>query len=129
MDLQRTIFRRLYRKATGVDDLPWHREDPPQLLARALAERSSPGSALDLGCGEGTHAVHLAQQGYEVVGIDVVPAAPAPFDVVLDSGCLHHLRGRRVDAYRARLDRWLAPGGGLPCDERLTRPPALAPRG
>ncbi len=138
MDLQRTVFTRLYRRAPGVESLPWHREEPPPLLARALAARSAPGRALDLGCGEGTNAVHLAQRGYSVVGVDFVPAAlvaareradragvelellerdvvayttPTPFDVVLDSGCLHHLPKGKVGAYRARLDEWLAPGG------------------
>jgi 2-polyprenyl-3-methyl-5-hydroxy-6-metoxy-1,4-benzoquinol methylase len=138
VNLQRSVFARLYRRASTVDALPWHREEPPSLLRRALAERTSPGRALDLGCGQGVHAAHLAQQGYEVVGIDFVPAAleaararaeqagvdvelqegdvldyapTTPFDVVLDSGCLHHLPKARVPTYRARLDSWLAPGG------------------
>jgi cyclopropane fatty-acyl-phospholipid synthase-like methyltransferase len=82
--------------------------------------------------------VHLARQGYTVVATDFVPAAltatktraaqagvelehhecdvidyraPTPFDIVLDSGCLHHLPRERVATYRTRLDEWLAPGG------------------
>ncbi len=108
------------------------------LLERALAERTTRGRALDLGCGQGVHAVYLAQQGFSVVAIDFVPAAlaaartlaeqagveielregdvldyeaPSAFDVVLDSGCLHHLPRGKVAAYRRRLDEWLAPGG------------------
>lgn len=138
VNLQRTVFTRLYRRTPDVDSLPWHREHPPALLERAVEQRATPGRALDLGCGEGTHAVYLAQQGYSVVGIDFVTAAvaaaaaraeragvdielregdvldydpPAPFDIVLDSGCLHHLPRGKVGAYRARLDEWLAPGG------------------
>jgi 2-polyprenyl-3-methyl-5-hydroxy-6-metoxy-1,4-benzoquinol methylase len=137
-NLQQSVFSRLYRRAPSVDSLPWHREHPPPLLERALAGRATPGRALDLGCGEGVYAVHLAQQGFTVVGVDFVPAAraaararaeqagvevelregdvvtyeaPAPFDVVLDSGCLHHLPKRKSEAYRKRLDDWLAPGG------------------
>lgn len=75
MNLQRTIFSRLYRKAPDVASLPWHHEEPPPMLERALAARPGPGRALDLGCGEGVYAVHLAQQGWSVVGIDFVSAA------------------------------------------------------
>lgn len=138
MSLQRTVFARLYRRAPSVESLPWHREQPPALLERAIAKRATPGRALDVGCGEGVYAAYLAQQGFSVVGLDFVPAAlvaartraeqagveielregdvvdyeaPAAFDVVLDSGCLHHLPKGKLAAYRARLDEWLAPGG------------------
>jgi SAM-dependent methyltransferase len=137
VSLQRTIFKRLYRTAPTVEELPWHREQPA-LLEQAVAERGTPGRALDVGCGQGVHATYLAQQGYSVVGLDFVPAAleaarvraedagvavelhecdvvdyhtTVPFDIVLDSGCLHHLPKPKVSAYRRRLDDWLAPGG------------------
>lgn len=138
VNLQRTVFSRLYRRAPSVESLPWHREQPPTLLERAVAQRISPGRALDLGCGQGVHAVYLAQQGFSVVATDFVPAAlaatemraeqagvevelrecdvidyqsPSPFDIVLDSGCLHHLPRGKVRGYRTRLNEWLAPGG------------------
>jgi 2-polyprenyl-3-methyl-5-hydroxy-6-metoxy-1,4-benzoquinol methylase len=139
VNVQRTVFARLYRRAPSVESLPWHREQPPALLERAVAQRTTPGRALDLGCGGGAYAVYLAQQGYSVVALDFVSAAlaaarkraeqagvdvelvecdvvdyhapPSAFDVVLDSGCLHHLPRGKVGRYRAELDRWLAPGG------------------
>jgi 2-polyprenyl-3-methyl-5-hydroxy-6-metoxy-1,4-benzoquinol methylase len=152
VNLQRTVFARLYRRAPSVESLPWHREQPPALLEQAVAGRTKRGRALDLGCGEGVYAVYLAQQGFSVVAVDFVPAAlaaartraeqagveveflegdvvdyepPSAFDVVLDSGCLHHLPKGRAGAYRTRLDEWLAPGGDYVLVHFAHRPRAL----
>ena len=132
------MFARLYRRAPSVESLPWHREQPPTLLQARGRAANYAGRALDLGCGEGVNAVYLAQQGFSVVAVDFVTAAlaaaktraehagveiefhegdvvdyeaPTAFDLVLDSGCLHHLPQGKVGAYRARLDEWLAPEG------------------
>lgn len=46
--------------------------------AAAIVERLStmePGTALDLGCGDGRHARLLAQMGWDVVGVDLSPEA------------------------------------------------------
>src|SRR5689334_3765387 len=34
-----------------------------------------PGTALDLGCGDGRNALYLAGQGFDVVAVDVAPTA------------------------------------------------------
>src|SRR5438445_410049 len=73
MTLQQKLFAGLYQRAERAEALPWHREAPA--LLRTVAERRSPGRALDLGCGAGVHAVYLAQRGFFVVGVDFVPAA------------------------------------------------------
>jgi 2-polyprenyl-3-methyl-5-hydroxy-6-metoxy-1,4-benzoquinol methylase len=152
VNLQQTVFTRLYRRAPSVETLPWHREQPPALLERAVAARPTRGRALDVGCGEGVYAVWLAQQGFSVVALDFVSAAvaaartraeqagvdvelhecdvvdyeaPSAFDVVLDSGCLHHLPKAKVGAYRRRLDQWLAPGGDFVLVHFAHRPRAL----
>jgi SAM-dependent methyltransferase len=138
MNIRRRVFKSLYGHATDDATLPWHRDEPSPTLVRALDARGGPGRALDLGCGEGVSAVYLAERGYDVVAIDFVSAAleltrararragvelellradvldyaPAePFDVVLDSGCLHHIAPGGHERYRRGLDRWLQPDG------------------
>jgi SAM-dependent methyltransferase len=97
------------------------------------------GRALDLGCGPGRNAVYLASLGFEVDAVDLSPVAlawgaerardegtrvrfhcadifaadlpPGRFDLVYDSGCLHHLPPHRRVSYLDLLDRVLAPGG------------------
>ncbi len=49
-------------------DLLWSRE-PNELLPPAVAGMP-PGRALDLACGEGRNALHLASLGWDVVGVD-----------------------------------------------------------
>ena len=40
-----------------------------------LAAGWTPGSALDIGCGEGDDALWLAARGWEVTGVDLSPTA------------------------------------------------------
>jgi SAM-dependent methyltransferase len=109
-------------------------------LDRGLISR---GRALDLGCGPGRNALHLASLGFEVDAVDLSPTAIAwaedrareagadirfhcgdafglttdelggPYDVIYDSGCFHHLPPHRRVSYLALLDCALAPGGHL----------------
>ncbi|MGK5530144.1 class I SAM-dependent methyltransferase [Streptomyces sp. URMC 129] len=101
----------------------------------------APGRALDLGCGPGRNALHLASFGFQVDAVDLSPAAIAwaeerareagadvrfrcgdafplaatalggPYDLIYDSGCFHHLPPHRRISYLALLDQTLAPGG------------------
>lgn len=56
--------------------LPWDTGRPSSELQRVLAQHPLPPCrALDIGCGTGTNSVWLAQQGFDVVGIDLAPLA------------------------------------------------------
>jgi len=103
----------------------------------------APGRALDLGCGPGRNALYLASRGFEVDAVDLSPVAidwareraaetgadvrflcgnaftlteaelSGPYDLIVDSGCFHHLPPHRRVSYLALLDRVLAPDGHL----------------
>ncbi|WP_282697559.1 class I SAM-dependent methyltransferase [Streptomyces sp. CC208A] len=97
------------------------------------------GRALDLGCGPGRNSLYLASLGYRVDAVDLSATAirwaeeraretgaenvrflrgdafaagtvEGPYDLVYDSGCLHHLPPHRRVSYLALLGRVLAPG-------------------
>jgi SAM-dependent methyltransferase len=54
-------------------DALWSGHANPVL--RQVAARLNPGTALDVGCGEGGDAVWLAEQGWTVVGLDLSSVA------------------------------------------------------
>lgn len=68
-----------YRLAYLIGFTPWEDQPlPPELSALVEGPRARPpGRALDLGCGRGAHAVYLASHGWNVTGVDLVPAALA----------------------------------------------------
>lgn len=98
-------------------------------------DRLAPGRAIDLGCGLGRHARHLAESGWSVQAVDFSRVAieiastaegpkvgyhvgdvtrwrPAePVDLILVSYL--HLRIVDLDALLAAARTWLAPGGHL----------------
>ncbi len=108
---------------------------PPELYA--FLDSHPPGRAIDLGCGTGTNVLTLAQRGWQVTGVDFIPAAirsakrktknvkdkvdlrvgdvtnlkgiNGPFDLALDMGCFHGVEDR--DGYLRELTRLLAPSG------------------
>jgi SAM-dependent methyltransferase len=62
------------RYVTG--DVPWDSGTPSVELARLLREHPlPPTTAIELGCGTGTNAVWLAQQGWQVTALDVSATA------------------------------------------------------
>lgn len=51
----------------------WSGRPNPQLIEHASA--LTPGTALDVGCGEGADAIWLAERGWQVAAVDVSPVA------------------------------------------------------
>jgi SAM-dependent methyltransferase len=97
------------------EPLPWDTGTPdPMLVEMIEADVIAPGRALEIGCGTGTNAIYLAQHGFDVLGVDISPAAveiarvkahgacrfetvdflndappDGPFQFVFDRGCFH----------------------------------------
>lgn len=132
---EKRVMEIMYQKAKSPEDLPWHREEPANLLAACVGLRKKGGKALDLGCGAGVYSIYLAKQGFDVTALDFIPKAlemakgraknegvkvswvladllawesADQFDLILDSGCLHNFSLRDTLRYKAQLLRWLA---------------------
>jgi ubiquinone/menaquinone biosynthesis C-methylase UbiE len=61
---------------TAPSALPWNAGGPDPDLVRLVTSKTIPvGQALDLGTGPGHDAVYLIQNGFDVIGIDISPAA------------------------------------------------------
>ena len=125
---------------------PWDRGDmrTPQTLRDIIEgpQKLPPGRVLDLGCGMGRHSVYLAQQGWQVTGVDAVGRAlqvarrrasernlaidfrrgdvtlldqagvSGPFSLLLDSGCFHGLSEEQRRQYGPSIAR-VAAGDAL----------------
>ena len=122
-------------------DTPWDRGGPgPQLLAWLDAGALKPCRIAVPGCGSGWDVVELARRGFDVQGIDLVPAACAramaalqaagmagsvvqadallyrpahAFDAVYEQTCLCAIHPTLRSQYEASLHAWLKPGGRL----------------
>lgn len=109
--------------------------------------------ALDLGCGTGTNSIYLAQHGFAVVGVDFSAKAiatarakasranvgvefhvadvtrldslhvHAPFDFVLDIGCLHALDAAERARYAEQIAHLMRPNAVFMLYAFSPRPP------
>jgi SAM-dependent methyltransferase len=121
------------------DEIPWDRHSSISLLDRVLQEWDiRPCRVMDMGCGTGTTAIHLAQKGFEVLAFDLVPRAidlarekarplgvnvefrvadfrrtmgfGEPFPFVFDSGLYHCVRRGMLGEWLTFLDQVTRPG-------------------
>lgn len=135
----------------GAQDNPWEQiyradgrrfQEPARVVVEFAAQLAALGRCrvLDLGCGDGRHAVYLAQRGFGVCGLDSSPTAlrlarqwlrerglsgtwvladmraPLPFrdaafDAVVSTQVIHHARVATVRATALEILRVLRPGG------------------
>ncbi len=122
------------------NNAPWDTGQASSELRRILQQHEIPrGRVLELGCGTGTNAVFLAQQGFEVTAVDIsalaierarVKAAEAgvnvtlaaadlldlpdlgpAFPFVFDRGVYHTVRREVLEGFLETLARVSAPGG------------------
>lgn len=119
---------------------PFFISSPDESLSQWLGEELiQPGRAIDFGCGNGRNSIFLAQNGFDVVGVDysakaidwaheLAKAAEVQptflcksvfeldfenesFDLVCDSGCFHHIPPHRRGQYCNLVSSSLKPGG------------------
>lgn len=105
-----------HSSARGTSDIsaatrPWNSGIVSRELVRVLAEQHVvPCRAVELGCGAGTNAVHLTQQGFEVLGTDCSAIA------------IERARTRRRSWRFGAFDRrGFVSSGGSPRDVRRSR--------
>jgi len=120
--------------------LPWDTGQPSSELLRVFSHYSVQRCrVLEIGCGTGTNSVWLAQQGFDVTGIDLAPLAIEqaekrahaagvtvqfmvadvlampelvnPFDFFFDRGCYHAVRRTAPEQYATSVARQLVTGG------------------
>jgi SAM-dependent methyltransferase len=117
--------------------IPWDIGAAQPVVIEAERAGRFPGAVLDVGCGLGDNAIHLAGQGHQVTGIDAAPTAieqarqrsrqrgvdvefavadatslaglEGRFDSVLDGACYHCLDEDARHAYAAALHRATRP--------------------
>lgn len=136
MIYERGALEKIYQGPT--EKIPWDLGRPYKELIE-FVKKNEPCSALDVGCGTGTDAIFLAQNGFEVTGIDIAKAAikraknkarqagvevnfivgdifdmpfeSESFDFINDNGCFHLLDKRRWRRFINEVHRVMGSSG------------------
>ncbi|QOJ01193.1 MAG: class I SAM-dependent methyltransferase [Phycisphaeraceae bacterium] len=66
---RRGAFERLYELGA-----PWSTGEPQSAMMHCWNQPGQIGRVLDIGCGDGANAIHIASKGIKVVAIDFVPS-------------------------------------------------------
>ena len=115
-------------------------EESVKKWAQFLKEKKIKGKLLDVGCGNGKNSVYFAQKGFKVLGVDFTKEAinlsqkyantkkssakfeikditkkqfnnEKEYEVVIDCGCLHHLRKKYWNQYKKNILRLIKEKG------------------
>jgi SAM-dependent methyltransferase len=66
---------KIYRESP-LNKIPWIYETPPDSLVDLINRGEiKPCKAVDFGCGAGNYAIYLANEGFDMTGIDISPSA------------------------------------------------------
>jgi SAM-dependent methyltransferase len=103
--LVRTMSSQQWDERYGGDELVWT-STPNQFLVAGLA-RLPAGRAVDLACGEGRNSIWLAEQGWEVTGVDFSPVGLAKARRFAD------LRGVEANWVESAVESWKPPPDGF----------------
>jgi SAM-dependent methyltransferase len=143
----RLDFDALYRGESpgegmpAVETPPWDTKAPKENVIAWHQGGWVHGDVLDIGCGLGDNAIYLAQQGFDVTGLDISPTAlitaerratdagvhvtfavtdstklegyTDAFDTIVDSGMFHCLDDDAKRSYTAAAHRATRPGATL----------------
>lgn len=129
-------------QAERGENFAWHLEKVPARLRSLLESEDLPaGAALDVGCGDGVVAAHLAERFRPSVGIDIafgaaaqgrdraaqeeaqasfmvgdaagLPLRDASVALLFDRGCLQNMPREAWPSYFLEVERVMVPGGVL----------------
>lgn len=123
------------------DKIPWNIEYPPEILKDIVGTgKVKPCRAIELGCGAGNYVIYLAQNGFDVTGVDVsesaiemakrsalekgvecsfvtadvrgdIPEVQDKFDFAYDWEVMHHIYPEDREAYINNVYKLLNPEG------------------
>lgn len=134
----KSLMNSIY-STTNEEEIPWIKFSPPDELVDLIKKNViTPCKCLDIGCGTGNHSSYLANEGFDVTGIDVSEEAikiaksknesqsidficrdltkditnlPNNFKFAFEWEVLHHVFPDKREAYLQNISKLLSKGG------------------